>query len=70
MKALNKKINTIDYEEICKTALKLTIRIDDIITRQRMNGVTIQELKAENKSMGQEKGELERQRHSLLMGLK
>ena len=62
--------NCIDYEEICKTALKLTIRIDDIRNKQQSNGNTIQKLKAENKSMGQEKGELERQRHSLLMGLK
>jgi len=70
MTAKKISINQVDYEQIVKTALNLSMRIDDIKLKQLSNGNTIQKLKSENKSLGQERGELEKQRHTLFMGLK
>jgi hypothetical protein len=68
---ISKKNNSVkievDYEEICKTALRFSMKIDELRLKQVENGNTIQRLKSENKSIGQDKAELERQRHSLFI---
>jgi FtsZ-binding cell division protein ZapB len=63
------RLEGIDYKEICKTALKLSMQLDDIRLKQLENGNTIQRLKSENKSLGQQRSDIDKQRHELLLSI-
>lgn len=64
------KKETFDYKEICETALKLSIRINDIDSLKASNRDKMRRIRTSNIEFGKEKIALQRQLQELLMTIR